>query len=241
MKAVLMSIKPLFGFKIAKKDMIWEIRKNKPTLSPPFKVYFYCTKQKERFAVSAGNYVFTDNLYLDGNVLTYGTDFKQLLTPTVQFNGKVIGEFVCDRIEEWDSEYWNDNSVYQAISRIDYDDEGDYEWVNISSNEDDNPSDNYLCKESCLSFEEIQRYAGNGRFYAWHISDLVIYDKPKELSEFFKEGDCEGGLKCKTCTYSEKGNEAAGLEDDCIAPFDTTKRIPITRPPQSWCYVEEID
>lgn len=145
--------------------------------------------------------------------------------------GTVIGEFACDRIEEWDSEYWNDNSVYQAISRIDYDDEGDYEWVNISSNEDDNPSDNYLCKESCLSFEEIQRYAGNGRFYAWHISDLVIYDKPKELSEFYRK--CEP-LHCDCCDKLKYQRVNADEYDfDC----SVGGVIKITRPPQSWCYV----
>lgn len=50
---------------------------------------------------------------------------------------------------------------------------------------------------------------GNGETgYGWHISDLVIYDKPKELSEFYRWG----------------GWSYFSLE----------------RPPQSWCYVEEV-
>ena len=52
--------------------------------------------------------------------------------------------------------------------------------------------------------------------YAWHISDLKIYDKPKELGEFRKV--CLNG-KCSDCIYEE---------------------CKITRPPQSWCYVEEL-
>lgn len=55
-----------------------------------------------------------------------------------------------------------------------------------------------------------------------HISDLVIYDKPKELSEFYsahKFKDCHRGVQKYDCDYC----------------FDCG----LTRPPQSWCYVEE--
>ena len=54
-------------------------------------------------------------------------------------------------------------------------------------------------------------YADGKTVYGWHISDLVIYEKPKDLIEF------EGLRKTKF-----------GYEP-----------IKITRPPQSWCYVEE--
>jgi len=38
----------------------------------------------------------------------------------------------------------------------------------------------------CLTQEQIDKYIGEKRHggYAWHISDLKIYDTPKELSEF---------------------------------------------------------
>ena len=39
-------------------------------------------------------------------------------------------------------------------------------------------------QETCLSPAEIVLYAKGKRIYYWHISDLKIYDKPKELSEF---------------------------------------------------------
>ena len=94
-------------------------------------------------------------------------------------------------------------------------------------------------QQGFIKREKLIEYANGRALYGWHISDLVIYDEPKELSEFTKEGDCDAGPKCKKCPYFEKGNEAAGLEDDCVAPFDTTEHIPIIRPPQSWCYVEE--
>lgn len=57
-------------------------------------------------------------------------------------------------------------------------------------------------------------------FCAWHISDLVIYDKPKELSEFRKPLICHRGIQ----------------NDNCVGCWDCE----IKRPPQSWFYVEEV-
>ena len=67
-----------------------------------------------------------------------------------------------------------------------------------------------LCKESCLSIHEIAEYTKGKTFYCWHISDLKIYDKPKELGEF------------KRWNKSFKNDR-------------------LTCPPQSWCYVEELE
>lgn len=75
-----------------------------------------------------------------------------------------------------------------------------------------------------LTDREIIDYLGNGKQgYGWIISDLKIYDKPKALSEFAKP--CN--YNCfAPCPYYR------GKEYDCEKPV-------ITRPPQSWCYVEE--
>lgn len=85
-------------------------------------------------------------------------------------NGKVIGEFICDEI-----------ACYQVPF--------DYIETDCSVS---------LTQFGCLSIGEVWEYGKGKTLYGWHISDLKIYDEPKELSEF-------------------------GL----------------TRPPQSWCYVEE--
>ena len=71
--------------------------------------------------------------------------------------------------------------------------------------------------------------------YGWHISNLVIYDEPKELSEFHfpPERYCEKGL-CGRCPYDCVSGESGDVMWDC-----EWKR-PILRPPQSWCYVEEL-
>lgn len=61
--------------------------------------------------------------------------------------------------------------------------------------------------------------------YGWHISDLLIYDQPRELSEFQRATDpCVFCMEriARECTDCKKwGGD-------------------IKRPPQSWCYVEAM-
>lgn len=79
---------------------------------------------------------------------------------------------------------------------------------------------------SCLTDEQTADYLGNKDGYGLHITALKIYDKPKELSEFCIpcKVSCEN---CKNPLYFECSCEEKG------------KKI-VTRPPQSWCYVEEL-
>ena len=94
-------------------------------------------------------------------------------------------------------------------------------------------------KDACLTEDEVSRYSGGKDVCGWHISDLVIYDKPKELSEFripCKEWD-KDSPKCGRCEYYYyESNESVGFYDECLC--DGLKHI--TRPPQSWCYVEDL-
>ncbi len=77
------------------------------------------------------------------------------------------------------------------------------------------------------SVEEVKAYLGSkNRGYAWHISNLKIYDKPKELGEFIKPCDCED----KSCYLCDKSGYAPDMILQC---YNT-----VTRPPQSYCYVE---
>ena len=82
-----------------------------------------------------------------------------------------------------------------------------------------------LPKLSCLTPEEIWEYAKGKRVYGWRISDLKIYDKPKELSEFRKP--CN---KNANCFYCEKALFFGG---NCEGRLE--------RPPQSWQYVEVLE
>lgn len=132
-------------------------------------------------------------------------------------NSKIIGEFVCDEM-----------CIYtQAI----FDEQEPFDTEEISE----------LLKQSKLTYSELRKYVGDKNFYTWHISDLVIYDKPKELSEFYIEGDCDC-MNCKNCVWFDRGN-GYNVEDDCNLAYkgiDARKSFkPITRPPQSWCYMEE--
>lgn len=114
--------------------------------------------------------------------------------------GKVIGEFTCDRI--------------------------------FSINVFDNGSiQNWLfehMERSCLTYEELADYIGNGKTgYGWHISDLLIYDQPRELTAF--RWACPNSWYCESCAMYWENNGTCGNES-----------LYIKRPPQSWCYVEAI-
>lgn len=101
--------------------------------------------------------------------------------------GNVWAEFVCDSTDEHDLPY----PAYQS------------------------EVDQKLLKESCLTYTELHNYIGSGnRFYGLHISELTIYKKPRELSEFRRV--CVNDLYCESC-----------------AMYDTHKEIC-----GSWCYVE---
>lgn len=80
--------------------------------------------------------------------------------------------------------------------------------------------------DDCLTFNERESYLGTGMGYGWHITNLKIYDKPRELSEFYAK------KKCDACKRGDIPS-ACIYDDDCIVPAI------LTRPPQSWCYVEE--
>lgn len=93
----------------------------------------------------------------------------------------------------------------------------------------------------CVNREFLRRYAGGKALYANFLVNPVLYDKPIPLSEFIypSEGCCNEG-KCRGCKWLDLGDEWAGLEDDCLADFDTDCFSPVRRPPQSWMYAERI-
>jgi predicted transcriptional regulator len=85
-----------------------------------------------------------------------------------------------------------------------------------------------LYDKSCLSYNEIDNYLKGKTGYALHIEDLVIFDKPKELSEFHKIG------------FSEWCAEHPPILS-LIEPkkcYEELKQFMITKAPQSYCFVE---
>lgn len=81
-------------------------------------------------------------------------------------------------------------------------------------------------ERACMTREEIVRYLkciGCG----WHISELKIYDKPRELREFKKIN--------RDCFYADLGYAIPKCPDcDYSGCF-------LKHPPRSWCYVEETE
>lgn len=66
--------------------------------------------------------------------------------------------------------------------------------------------------DACLTREDVYKYLGGDYGFGWRISNLKIYDTPRELREF------------------------NGLQETRFG----WEPVPITRPPQSWRYVEEL-
>lgn len=131
--------------------------------------------------------------------------------------GQVIGEFVCNNID------WH--GLNNLIVKEDAE---------------------HALNGTCLTEEEVLKYLGyqkgtsiyacrNYDFYGWHISDLIIYDKPKELREFLKP--CADPHRyCEVCTFGHVIIHSV-IENYANYEIECSNRV--TKPPQSWCYVEE--
>lgn len=82
---------------------------------------------------------------------------------------------------------------------------------------------------SCLFAHDIIKYLTRKdcrrNAYGLHISDLKIYNKPKGLGEFFRP--CDGCDKLGT--------------NRCTEEISPCRAKTLTRPPQSWCYVEGVE
>lgn len=97
-------------------------------------------------------------------------------------DGHVIGEFVCDKLIPIEV-------IGDAIQHYLY----------------------YGICNSCVPYDDIVSYIGNKRTgYGWNITNLVIYDKPKEITDFYTESN---------------------------STHDCPMFAKMKRPPQSWCYV----
>ena len=187
MKSVLISTRPKLVEKICHKigedetgkaiyEKRIEVRKTAPK-EVPFKCYIYETK---------GQYV----KFTHGAHTKYGYG-----------RGKVIGEFICDKVERLE-EHIEQGGLYYILS--------------------------YTFNEQAqLDNWELHDYGKGKTLYGWHISDLKIYDKPRELSEFSRPCSYSGlCFSCKRTSFKKDGNLLCNTK--------------ITRPPQSWMHVEDL-
>ena len=209
MRAVMISIQPKWVAKIAKGKKTIVVRKTAPKCEVPFKCYICCTSAKP-YLYKEANPPF--ELFLDSE-LYEGKGYDDRL-----FSGKVIGEFICDKIIEW--QYDKGHQYY-----VDYHDDCTSYFPYLKCHSE----------ATGLKCSEIEKLGKGKPLYGWHISDLKIYDKPKELSEFKKTkeriaitcGMQAGNGLCRAIDYEE-------LCDNIKCCFKTPC------PPQSWCYVEEL-
>lgn len=204
MKSVLMSIRPKWCKLIASGKKTIEVRKTKPKLRPPFKVYIYCTlpPKEELFTHGCFREYANELIRLQSGEIVYDYGMRLCVDPEdrpySQDNflcRKVIGEFVCD-------------GIYAVIAHPTI-----FAGHPLLFRK--------AIDDACITDDEVERYSAGKDVFGWHISDLVIYDKPKELSEFFHACNKPRDTDCSVCVDRR--------ENRCKS---------ITKPPQSWCYVE---
>lgn len=194
MEAVLVSIKPNWCKFIWAGVKTVEVRKTRPKLETPFKVYIYCTGH-------------------DGWIM------KSPKAGVQKMDSRVIGEFTCDKIDK----------LVHVGTMMD---------INILTLDGWYKPAGELLQAACLTEAAAKKYLQGRNGYGWHISDLKIYDKPRELDEFSRFGFCgmNGTGVCgnEGCKYYEPSGNY--MEPPTCAIYGCY----LKRPPQSWCYVEEL-
>ena len=195
-RAVLFSIKPKWVERILSGEKTIEVRKTVPKIKTPFKCYIYCTQSG----------IYKDGISVKNIWIKRGTENRFI------GNGKVVGEFVCDKIYEYPYLSWKDTSL-----------RGDP--INA-----DQYSSSAVCPESQLTQKMLLEYGDGKTLYGWHITNVKVFEEPKDITDFtyFK--------KCRRCNRKE-----TGLHTTCDS-FDENCEYPVSleRPPQSWCYVEDL-
>ena len=194
MKAVLISIKPKWCELIASGKKTLEVRKTRPKIETPIKCYIYCTKPKKILHAVWGKKDYAGW----GEPFTQMRDDEKVFiripdrtSPfcSPPYSGKVIGEFVCDSFDTF-------TPTEKGVSFKRF----------------------YALHDTCLTVSQMKEYLGGKEGYGWHISELKIYDEPKEMSElrFYN-------------SVKVRWNK------------DGSRDMVVRKPPQSWCYVEEVD
>ena len=215
MKAIMISIQPQCVSKILNKEKLVEIRKTKPKCELPCKVYIYCTKPKKWWAFSNWGATSDELVWKIKDKVKMCNGLEVWDDDCEKLNGKVVAEFTLNKVDtlERDLNDWLPKNRYDV------------------SNE--------LLKNINLNQEQLWNYGQGKTLYAWHIDNLKVYDKPKELSEFsgfIPNNKCEkheNGFACDKCDAYDKEH------DTCLALYYCRK--PLKRPPQSYCYVEELE
>lgn len=203
MKAILLSIKPKYVADILNGRKTIEIRKTMPKCDLPIDVYIYCTLGNKK------NHHLIEVVETETGEQGYEYDYyigsKGYLDWCLE--DKIVAKFTLRKVEEIET---SRNEPFML---------GCYKTKTMYEPE--------LLRLSCLGFRELDNYLRYKNGYAWHIEDLVIFDKPKELSEFrhYEKPNCD------SCPFQYSAWCDYHKETEC-------DDIPLTKAPQSYCYVE---
>lgn len=153
------------------------------------KILLYCTKDKYKHLY--------DLTYVNNGETMFAVTQhnKYSLVPDNYLNGKIVAICDCEKVDFFEMEYHHNDNVLQGIYK--YDEEDCEEWkvsiptTFITNEYDDQEIVNcYLLKKSCLTFDDLGDYVcpknGINEFYALHLSNIKIFDNPKELREYRK-------------------------------------------------------
>lgn len=195
MRAIMISDKPMWCEKILNKEKILELR-----TTCPKEWKDYLSGKTNVKPEPTKTYIYCTKCK-DTKKYTDEVDIP-LETKMYMGNGRVIAEFTLDNITK------HEKNFIDAEDRLSYNFLTE-DVIKIGFNTD---------LDGLCDFDSFVEGYGKGKpLYAWHIDDLKIYDKPKELSEF------------STTLHRMKGKQ-----------FRYTSHL-LQRPPQSWCYVEELE
>ena len=195
MKSILISIKPKYVAKILNGEKTIEIRKTMPKCELPIDVYIYCTKENKQRLYPVS--------LLDKSNQVFKQAYREdkIDNRTNYLNGKVVAKFTLDKVE-----------LIRPIAL------GSFLITSTLEHKE-------ILDKSCLTENEIRRYLTNMYGYAWHISNLEIFDKPKELSEF----KIIKTYICKNCPPKYQYG---------VCLKDCKETLSLTKAPQSFAYVE---
>ena len=140
-------------------------------------------------------------LYCSKDIKSFNRIPKEYQDRYIKYLGKVGARFVCEKVTEY------------SFSNL----EAEYRITDID------------ISKTCLNQSELIKYGKSEPLYGWHISELKIYDEPRDLSDFKREG------------YMTEEEWLFSLYPHTHCHYAAwAKRFEIKGPPQSWFYVNEL-
>lgn len=216
MKGILFSVQPQHTVNILNGDKTIEVRKTMPQIKLPCKGYIYCTKPKKWYAFSSWGATSNELVWKIKDKVKMCEGFEFWGEDCEKLNGKVVAEFTLKNIVKFDIE----SLIFMGKEKE-------------------------FMQKSCLGGLSLRKYLGDKIGYSLGIEDLKIYDKPKELSEFYKNNYKKiieqlefDGCEEKHCKYAVANSF---LGDDGYCDYSMCPKLRLKRPPQSWCYVESME